>query len=141
MQGIYDLFVARVAEGRKMPADKVLASAEGRIWSGPQGLERGLVDELGGLGAAVTAAKKIAKLDPKAPVTVAGTAESFLEMLSLGEGADEAKVAAALATLHARRSLLLDGLPAELRPFAASLGPLLAGETVVAALPFAVTLR
>jgi protease IV len=141
MQSIYDLFVARVAEGRKMPADKVRVSAEGRIWSGPQGLERGLVDELGGLGAAITAAKKLAGLDPKVPVTVAGAAEGFLEMLSLDEGADEAKIATALARLDARRNLLLEGLPAELRPFAASLGPLLAGETVVAALPFAVTLR
>jgi protease IV len=141
MQGIYDLFIARVAEGRKMPAEKVLVSAEGRIWSGPQGLERGLVDELGGLGAAVAAAKKLAGLDAKAPVIVSGQAEGFLEMLSLEEGADEAKIAAALARFDARRSLLLEGLPAELRPFAASLGPLLAGETVVAALPFAVTVR
>jgi protease-4 len=141
MQGIYDLFVARVAEGRKMPVEKVLASAEGRIWSGTQGLSRGLVDELGGLGAAVTAAKKLAKLDAKAPVTVSGAAEGLLEMLALDEGADEAKVAAALARLDARRGLLLDALPAELRPFAAALGPLLAGETVVAAMPFAVTVR
>lgn len=141
MQSIYDLFVARVAEGRKMPANKVLESAEGRIWSGPQGLERGLVDELGGLAAAIAAAKKMASLDANAPVSVAGTAESFLEMLALEEGADEAKVAAAIARLDARRSVLLDGLPAELRPFAAALGPLLAGETVVAAMPFAVTLR
>jgi protease-4 len=141
MQSIYDLFIARVAAGRKMPADKVLVSAEGRIWSGPQGLERGLVDELGGLGAAVAAAKKLAGLDAKAPVTVAGAAEGFLEMLALGEGADEAKVTAALMRLDARRSLLLDALPAELRPFAAALGPLLAGEAVVAALPFAVTVR
>jgi protease-4 len=141
MQSIYDLFVARVAEGRKMPADKVLASAEGRIWSGTQGLSRGLVDELGGLGAAVEAAKKLAGLDAKAPVTVSGAAEGFLEMLALDEGADEAKVAAALARLDARRGVLLDALPAELRPFAAALGPLLAGETVVAAMPFAVTVR
>jgi protease-4 len=140
MQSIYDLFIARVAQGRKMPTDKVLASAEGRIWSGPQGLERGLVDELGGLGAAIAHAKKAAGLDAKAPVTVAGAAEGFLEMLALEEGANEAKIAAALARLETRRSLLA-GLPEELRPFAAALGPLLAGETVVAALPFAVTLR
>jgi hypothetical protein len=55
--------------------------------------------------------------------------------------ADEARVAAAMARLEARRLLALDALPAELRPFAAALGPLLAGETVVAALPFALTVR
>jgi protease-4 len=141
MQGIYDLFVARVAEGRKMSAPRVLESAEGRIWSGPQGKERGLVDEIGGLSDAIRAAKKLAGLDAKAPITVEGAAEGLLEMLTLEEGADETRVAAALARLDARRTVSLEVLPEELRPFAASLGPLLAGETVVAALPFAITLR
>jgi protease-4 len=141
MQGIYDLFVARVAEGRKAPAERVLSSAEGRIWSGPQGKDRGLVDEIGGLAEAIAAAKKLAGLDPKAPTTVAGAAEGLLELLSLEEGADEARVSAALARLDTTRTLSLAALPVELRPFAAALGPLLAGETVVAALPFAVSLR
>ncbi len=141
MQGIYDLFVARVAEGRKMPAERVRASAEGRIWSGPQGLERGLVDEIGGLEAAIRAARRLGGLPDKAPVAVVGPAEGLLDLLNLDEGADESHIAAALADLRARPSLSLEALPAELRPFAAALGPLLAGETVVAALPFALTLR
>jgi protease-4 len=141
MQAIYDLFVQRVAIGRKMPEDKVRANAEGRIWSGPQGLERGLVDELGGLEQALAAARKLAGLAANAPVTVEGAAEGLLEMLSLEGDADEARVAQAVARLEARRLLALDSLPEELRPFAASLGPLLAGETVVAALPFALSVH
>ena len=141
MQGIYDLFVQRVSIGRKMPEDKVRVSAEGRIWSGPQGLERGLVDELGGLNQAIASARKLAGLAPNTPATVEGAAEGLLEMLSLDAEADEARVAQAIARVQARRLLALDALPVELRPFAASLGPLLSGETVVAALPFALTVR
>ena len=48
---------------------------------------------------------------------------------------------AALRRLDARRALTLEAIPAELRPFAATLGPLLAGETVLTALPFALTVR
>jgi protease-4 len=141
MQSIYDLFVQRVAIGRKMPEDKVRASAEGRIWSGPQGLERGLVDELGGLAQALASARKLAGLAPNTPATVEGAAEGLLDLLSIDAEADEARVAQAVARLESRRLLALDALPSELRPFAAALGPLLSGETVVAALPFALTVR
>jgi protease-4 len=141
MQGIYDLFIQRVAEGRKMPAEKVLASAEGRIWSATQGLERGLVDEIGGLHQAIEAARKLAKLEPNTPVSVEGGADGILELLQLDEGVDEAGVRAALERLAARRTLSLEALPHELRPFAASLGPLLAGENIVAALPYALSVR
>jgi protease-4 len=141
MQGIYDVFVERVAEGRKMPPDKVHASAEGRIWSATQGLERGLVDEIGGLGQAIALARQLAKLDADAPVTVEGGAEGILDLLNLEESADEASVKRALETLALRRTLSLEALPEELRPFAAALGPLFSGESVVAALPYALSVR
>jgi protease-4 len=141
MDGIYELFIARVAEGRKVADDKVRPHAEGRIWSGTQGLERGLVDELGGLSQALASARKLAKLDEDVPVTVEGGAEGLLEMLLLGEDAGEAQVIAALKKLDARRALTLEAVPEELRPFAAALGPLLAGETVLTAMPFALTVR
>jgi protease-4 len=141
MQGIYDVFIQRVSEGRKMPADKVLASAEGRIWSATQGLERGLVDEIGGLSQAIAHARKLASLEADAPVTVEGGADGLLELLNLEEGADEASVKRAFERLAERRMLSLEALPVELRPFAASLAPLFAGEHVVAALPYALTVR
>ena len=141
MQGIYDLFIARVSEGRKMPAEKVLVSAEGRIWSATQGLERGLVDEIGGLSQAIAAAKNLAKLNANAPVTVEGGAEGLLDLLNLDESADEASVKIALQRLAERRTLSLEALPVELRPFAAALGPLFTGEGVVAALPYALSVR
>jgi protease IV len=59
---IYDEFLDRVAEGRKIPKDKVNEIAQGRIWSGTEALKIGLVDELGGLQESIAYAAKQAKL-------------------------------------------------------------------------------
>jgi protease-4 len=45
---IYDDFTRKVADGRKLPLDKVQTIARGRVWSGADAQERGLVDSLGG---------------------------------------------------------------------------------------------
>lgn len=50
---IYGEFLAKVSEGRNLTPDKVAAVAQGRVWSGADALEHGLVDELGGLDAAL----------------------------------------------------------------------------------------
>jgi protease IV len=63
---IYDDFTAKVAEGRRLPADHVRAVARGRVWTGADAKERGLVDELGGLGAATALAADRAGLPPSA---------------------------------------------------------------------------
>ena len=63
MRSTYDLFVARVVEGRKSTREKIDAVAQGRVWTGRQARERGLVDELGGLDRAIQLAKEHAKLD------------------------------------------------------------------------------
>jgi len=139
MQAIYDLFVARVAEGRKMTEEKVLASAEGRIWSAPQGLERGLIDQIGGLQYAIVEARTLGKVPSDSSVTVEGAPESLLDMLNLGDDddeADSAHIEAAVARYEARHTISLDAIPEELRPFVASLAPLFMGESVIAALPY-----
>ena len=56
----YTDFVARVADGRGMTVDAVEAVARGRVWTGADALERGLVDELGGLRVAISRAKALA---------------------------------------------------------------------------------
>ncbi|MEW5812950.1 MAG: signal peptide peptidase SppA [Actinomycetota bacterium] len=56
----YTDFVNRVAEGRGMTPEAVDAVARGRVWTGADALERGLVDELGGLRTAITRAKALA---------------------------------------------------------------------------------
>jgi protease-4 len=63
MRATYELFVDRVATGRKSNREKIDAVGQGRVWTGHQALERGLVDELGGLARAIRLAKERAKLD------------------------------------------------------------------------------
>lgn len=60
---IYGEFTQRVADGRTMKIEKVDSIGQGRVWSGEQAKQLGLVDELGGLKDAVKAAAKLAKLD------------------------------------------------------------------------------
>ncbi len=63
----YEVFVGRVAEARGKSAQEVDTIAGGRVWTGRQALERGLVDELGGLEKAIAAARELAGLPPEAP--------------------------------------------------------------------------
>lgn len=53
MERTHDTFVDRVASGRHLGRDQVLALAQGRVWTGADARERGLVDEIGGLEAAL----------------------------------------------------------------------------------------
>lgn len=147
MKRIYDLFVERVAEGRDMPKEKVYATAEGEIFLAPTGKARGLIDELGGLEHAVSLARKLAKLPDSAPVVVEGASESILEALLLGPEPAASEVEAALLRYEQRRIESVARLAvgdrglSHLRPFAASISPLLEGESVVAALPFAIEIH
>ena len=60
---IYEQFIAKVADSRKMKKEAVHEIAQGRVWSGQEAVKLGLVDELGGLGAAVKHAAKMAKAE------------------------------------------------------------------------------
>jgi protease-4 len=59
---IYNMFINKVAQGRKLPQQKVAEIAQGRVWSGVAAKEIGLVDEIGGLNVAIEYAAKQAKL-------------------------------------------------------------------------------
>ncbi|MET0756982.1 MAG: signal peptide peptidase SppA [Mycobacterium sp.] len=78
----YTDFVERVAKGRKLTVEAVDAVARGRVWTGADAKERGLVDELGGLRTAITRAKVLAGLDADADVRLVGyPGSSLLEFL------------------------------------------------------------
>lgn len=49
LDNVYDHFITRVAQGRKMTPDKVEEVAKGHVWTGQQAKEKGLVDKIGGL--------------------------------------------------------------------------------------------
>jgi protease-4 len=65
---VYDDFVGKVAEGRDLSRERVDSLARGRVWTGADAYERGLVDELGGLNLAMDLARKKAGLAADAPV-------------------------------------------------------------------------
>jgi protease IV len=61
---IYDDFTAKVADGRGLSGDRVHEIARGRVWTGADAKERGLIDDLGGLRAALDVARERAGLPP-----------------------------------------------------------------------------
>lgn len=60
---IYETFTGKAAEGRNMSQDDLKKVASGRVWTGSQAVERGLVDVLGGYNDAIDIAAKAAGLD------------------------------------------------------------------------------
>ena len=63
IEHVYDTFKQRVADGRNLSLEEVEALAQGRVWTGLQAKKNGLVDELGGLGAAIEAAAVLAEIE------------------------------------------------------------------------------
>ncbi len=81
MDNFYERFLEKVADGRDMTRDEVHAVAQGRVWTGRQGMEVGLVDELGGLRRAIDSAKWMVGLKPEDKVSLV----TFSEELTLFE--------------------------------------------------------
>ena len=70
LDNVYDSFVQRVATGRGMEIDQVDAIAGGRVWTGKSALEKGLVDELGGLDDALDYAAQLSGFDSRREMQV-----------------------------------------------------------------------
>ena len=62
IQDIYNIFVNKVAEGRRMDVERVEAAAQGRIFSGTRALEAGLIDSIGSFCDALRIARELAKI-------------------------------------------------------------------------------
>lgn len=82
----YDLFTKRVADGRGMAQDSVKLIAEGRVWTGEQGLNIGLVDELGNLDDAVAHAAELAKVEKFRAVGYPAPDNPFEQLLNQTKG-------------------------------------------------------
>ncbi len=78
---VYADFLRKVAEGRDQPLAKIEKIAEGRVWSGEDALELGLVDELGGLEKAIAHAAKMANMGETVPVKDYPRPTDFFEEL------------------------------------------------------------
>jgi protease-4 len=148
MTSIYELFLARVSEGRSargrtITKERIAESAEGRIFGGREGKARGLVDEIGGLGAALAKARELAKLPEDAHVAVIGDRPSFLDALEPGGAVEEKAGERVQEKMSALASpfAILDRAAPEIVPFVSSLAPLAEGERAVVAVPFAITVK
>jgi protease IV len=84
MQLVYDQFIERTAAARHMPPEKVDEVAQGRVWTGEQARQIGLVDEIGGLYTAIDLAKQRARIaaDEEVRLVVYPPRRTFYEMLS-----------------------------------------------------------
>ena len=127
-----------MAEGRNLPRERVSAAAKGRVWTGADAREQGLVDELGGYAATLGAVREIAGIAPDTALRLRlfprrkSTLRLLAEQLSdegdgeiaiptpdlLGGVLDRSGPLAALARatgLASRRGLLEMALPSQLR--------------------------
>jgi protease IV len=93
---IYDDFTGKVAAGRRMTAQRVHELARGRVWTGADALEGGLVDELGGMDRALAVARRRAGLSATAPARIYPRATP-LERFRPQNAADAAAVLTAAA--------------------------------------------
>ena len=83
MQVTYDAFVEKAAQGRNTTPERIDAIGQGRVWTGRQAKEIGLVDELGGLDRAVALAKQRAKiaLDAEVELVIYPPKKSIYDLL------------------------------------------------------------
>ena len=133
LRSTYHRFLRRVAAGRDISGEELYAVAAGRIWSGTDAHEHGLIDSFGGLMTALARARELGELSDDAAVVVWPPRRSFVEALSVAMGAEETST-----------RTLLNELGDVGGPIgqAAVLGPLLfETEPVAVALPFVLDIR
>jgi protease-4 len=118
MQATYDTFVEKAADGRHTTPEHIDALGQGRVWTGRQAKQIGLVDELGGLDRALAVAKQRAKLPAgsEVEVVVYPGRRSFYEIVKNPFGASDS-TAALGAMLGFRDPRTLHVLTAPLRVF------------------------
>lgn len=131
IEDTYQTFLQRVSEGRNMTMAEVDSVAQGRVWSGTEALEVGLVDELGNLNDAIAAAAGLASLDAygikKFPKYKSGF-ERFIEDL---EG----------ASLRIKENLIKNEIGAEAYSILKELKSLREQKGIQARMPFALDIK
>jgi len=122
---VYADFTTKVADGRHLPKDKVMQIAKGRIWSGADAKNLGLVDELGGFGEAISLVKKSIGVAPTQDVKIVvfPRGKSLLQSLLAGSPNNSEQEGAATQT----RVGILDTV----QPFLKQLQSLGVGENEV----------
>ncbi len=117
MQATYDAFVEKAAAGRQITPERIDAIAQGRVWTGQQAKDLGLVDELGGLQRALSIAKTRAQIDPDAEVEIVTYPQpkSFYELVQAPFGVEGSSLLRMV--LGVRDGKAVEALTAPLRVF------------------------
>ncbi len=113
--GIYfNNFLPKVAKGRNMDAEKANSLGQGRVWTGAQAKENGLIDEFGGLEKAIDIAKQLANLPADKDVrrVVLPAPKPFFEQWFGGN--EDAEITATVKEAEAKKALV-QAMPAEMR--------------------------
>lgn len=134
MGSTYERFISRVVAGREgMDWEAVTAVAEGRVWSGHDGLEHGLIDRIGGLRAALARARERASVGDDVPIEEWPRERSVIEVIAQSIGGGNASV---------RREGVGEflALPEPARR-TLELGEMFSREHVVVSMPFLLTIR
>lgn len=128
---VYADFTTKVADGRHLPKDKVMQIAKGRIWSGADAKNLGLVDELGGFDEAISLVKKSIGVAPSQDVKIVvfPRGKNLLQSLLAGSPNNSEQEGAATQT----RVGILDTV----QPFLKQLQSLGVGENEVLRIPMA----
>jgi protease-4 len=130
----YQTFLTKVAESRKIAPEKVAEIAQGRVWSGKEAKNLGLVDEIGGLDRAIDYAAKKAKLDNNWQI------EEYPESRSWEERILE-QLAGDSATSQTQLPIPLSGQLKKIQKDLAVLKYLNSGFTMYARLPFSLEIE
>ena len=107
MHATYETFVEKAAAGRKTTPERIDSIAQGRVWTGAQAKQHGLVDELGGLDRAVALAKQAAGIEEKQDVelVVYPPRRSFYELVQAPFGTSEGVLGRLLGNRQAFQTL------------------------------------
>jgi protease-4 len=118
MQATYNTFVEKAAQGRNTTPEKIDAVGQGRVWTGSQAKQIGLVDELGGLERAIAIAKQRAKIpqDQDVELVVYPPKKSFYDIFKSPFGAGD-RAATLGALLGFTNPRVLQQLAAPLQVF------------------------
>jgi len=109
----YDDFISKVGQGRGKDKTYIDSIGQGRVWTGSQGKERGLVDEYGGLDKAIEIAKQLAKIPAEQSIqrVIMPQPPSFFEQLMSSDDGD----ADAGSAQARQQAAVLEAMPVDVR--------------------------
>ena len=129
IEHVYETFKERVAEGRNMTMEEVETIAQGRVWTGKQALENGLVDGLGGLEQALEAAARLAELEEYNITSYPKIEPEFDDFLSV------------MGPFGSIQEQLMENYPKEIQAFLTSLTQKTERPNIEIRLPYTVEIK